>query len=123
MNNIVEKNLELMTTRGDGSMVDLMIDESLGGNAHIWKDYPCGGANFRYDPETGEIKCFENLQNVPEEFKGFPAHILRIAVNLKGTDNIGFYIVNYYPEELPITARVNLEKTVKLYNKNHAFKP
>lgn len=81
---IVRKNIAKINTQ----MIDLLMNESLGGNAgRVEIDghrFNCGGANGFLDPETGEISIFGNVQNVPEEQRqdkvGF---VFRVAVDKK----------------------------------------
>ncbi len=61
---IVEKNLQLMKSCERGGMGYLLERESIGGPA-------CGpghsGANFYFDVETGEFHYFGNEPSVPQE--------------------------------------------------------
>ncbi|MBW2993742.1 hypothetical protein KY317_04170 [Candidatus Woesearchaeota archaeon] len=142
MNKIVEKNLEKMTVRGKGNMIDLLFGESYGGNAGTWQDYSCAGANFFYNPVTGEIMYFENIQHVPKDIvRNYSEHIFRLAVkfpkrrhsilnhlkHLIGMECEGFHIkyqiIDYSaPEDAAPAAQRNLEETVKVYNERHGFK-
>lgn len=65
---IIRRNIAMMLGRSKGQMQRLMGSESMGGNAGFNGKFPCMGLNFYYS-ENGEIKYFENPQNVPDKIK------------------------------------------------------
>ncbi|MBI2672288.1 hypothetical protein HYX16_05115 [Candidatus Woesearchaeota archaeon] len=130
---IIEKNLKKMTNNSEGSMLKLMGKESWGGNAGRWKGLPCVGANFIYDPETGEILYFENPQTIPKELKGFAEGTLRIVRDIyfekdstlkkiiqNGTEKCRI-IDSYLPKPISEEAKENLEISIEEYNKRYGF--
>lgn len=120
MNETIEKNLELMKSNERGGMHRLLMKESFGGNAGFWHNCSCAGANFYYDRKTGEIKYFENIQNVPKHIiENFDGGIFRVALETKTWK---MHIVDYWaPKESSTTAKKNLEDAVRLYNKEFGF--
>ncbi|MBW2991216.1 hypothetical protein KY348_05950 [Candidatus Woesearchaeota archaeon] len=118
MNPVVEKNLEKMLGADEGDMISLIMSESIG--REVWKKYPCAGANFSYDPETGEIKYFECFQYLPLEYAKLPRSFFKLAINFQGKER--FRIVGLeWPPELSKAAEKNLEQTVIVYNEKYAF--
>lgn len=81
---IIEKNLALMEKRGEGGLYHLLLSESLGGNAGCHNGLSCAAANFFFDGETGEIKYFGNVQNVPDDIvEKYVSGCFRVALDLK----------------------------------------
>lgn len=69
MNDIVRLNIKKMKGNEKGDLMPLIMGESFGGNAGRYQGNPCVGANFYFDRQSGEIKYFENCQNVPDEIR------------------------------------------------------
>lgn len=122
MNKIVQKNLRRIIGHGEGDMLSILGNESMAGSAGSWENYPCSGANFCYDPNSGEIKYFDLFQKTPKEIKNkFPYRgILRVALNW---DTRKFRIVGFFFKGNNINPIVkqNLDETIKLYNEKHGF--
>src|SRR3989338_315901 len=77
-NSIMRKNVQLMLSLEEGGMMHLITLESIGGNADIYKGYPCVAANFYYNNQTGEIIVFQNKPLRGEQIsKGFVRIVLR----------------------------------------------
>jgi len=119
-NDVVEKNLELMTGTDKKSMHYLIFNESM--DAGMWRGFPCTSVSFIYNPATGEISEFiwsgYSDSMIP---KGLVSDNFRIAVNTRRRDT-RYRIVDYAaPEDIDLGARVDLEATVKEYNKRHGF--
>jgi len=122
MEEIIETNLKKMVNNGKGDMLSLLSLESLGGSAGYWKDYSCQGANFYYDRFNGEIKFFGNIQKVPKAIKQkFQLGTLRLAFDIR--NSCKYRIIKYYLDEATKTAKSNLKKTIKIYNKEYGFQP
>jgi len=114
-----------MNSFSDGGMLDLLSGESMGGNAGRWHKYPCVGANFTFDPQTGEIKYFGNYQHVPNKFRiNTKSHIFRLALILSPEiRDIKYRIINYIdPKEVEKKALINLKLSVKKYNQMYGFR-
>ncbi|MBU0471633.1 MAG: hypothetical protein KKF89_05700 [Nanoarchaeota archaeon] len=118
MTNIVLENLELMiSTEEEDGLHQVVLVESVGGNAGFWNNYPCAGVNFHYNPENGKIAFFGDYSL--QKKQGLMEDSFRIAINL---DEDKLRILDYKPpEEIPINARINLRMTVEQYNKNYGF--
>lgn len=122
MASIINKNLELMIGREEdkGQMVELLYNESIGGNARSVGDRPCIAANFFYNPNTGEIKHFGNIQDVPKEIKRYSEGTLRLAIDTFRTWK--FKVVNIYLRENPSQeAKQILKDSAKMYNKLYGY--
>jgi hypothetical protein len=115
---VVEKNIKRMTSASDGSMYKLIGQESWGGNAGRWKGMWCSGANFVYDPETGEILYFENPQHLPKNLQDFPSGTLRIALD---NETNKYRIIDYFFSPKSEEAKENLEISIEEYNKRFGF--
>ncbi|MBU2589626.1 MAG: hypothetical protein KKF52_00990 [Nanoarchaeota archaeon] len=120
MKEIIEKNLELMRSSKKGGMSELLCNESLGGNAGVYKNCSCAGANFYYDKNTGEIIYFGNIQSVPKDIvNNYEQHYFRVALDLWKDKT---YIVNFKaPTEASKKAKQTLEETVKEFNSKYGF--
>jgi len=123
----VKKNLDKMTTPEYGGMLDLLLEESMGGNAGYFKMngriYSCVGANFFYDGETGEIKIFTNYQDFePEKGVRYAEGLFRLAVNLRNTPGVYKILERYYHNSPTWEALDNLEMTILIYNREFGFK-
>ncbi len=121
MNPTVKKNLEMMIGAERGQMQSLMSKESMGGNAGTEDGKPCLGANFFYDTQTGEIKYFENIQNVPWWIANkYTEGTFRIAIDTLNTWKpkiVNTFLKDGTSEE----ATRNLEQSVELYNKQYGY--
>lgn len=121
MNSTVSKNLEMMAGSERGQMQSLISKESMGGNAGTEDGRPCLGANFFYDLQTGEIKYFENIQNVPWGIVNkYSAGTFRIAIDTPNTWKLKI-INTYLKEGTAKEATENLEQSVELYNKQYGY--
>ena len=117
---IVFRNLRLMSTKGRGHMPDLVGKESIGGSGGSMNGLTCTGANFYFD-ELGEIQYFENLgHGIPIQIdKLCNEGIFRIAVNLN-TDKC-YRIIEIHLRQSNGRAKNNLEESAKVYNILHGF--
>ena len=125
MNRIVEKNLELMTSRGDGGMEALLRFESWGGNAGIWEGMTCAGANFYYDMSSGEIVVFSNypVELGPGHGEGLfriAREVLRKEDLLNGNEPKKLIVGTFIHEEESAAAEI-LHQTVEEYNRRYGF--
>lgn len=123
---IIQRNLEMLTGSDEGSLKYAINKsrESLGGSTY--QGYPCFGANFFYDGNSGEIKYFGNVQDTPEEIRRYHSGTLRIAYlprNIRivelmiDTDvDIGNWRLMGLQAPSP-EARRTLEETVHEFNK------
>jgi len=123
MNPVVEKNLEKMTSNNDGDMPPLLQEESYGGNAGFWKGHSCAAANFHYNPQTGEIIVFGNIQDLPRKISdNYPSHFFRVAADFFKTWKKR--IIDYStPRHATKEAGIILEETVREYNHRYGFVP
>tara|TARA_Y100000034_G_scaffold90300_1_gene108760 strand:+ start:769 stop:1233 length:465 start_codon:yes stop_codon:yes gene_type:complete len=115
---IVARNLKMMFSSEEGGMWDLLIGESIGGNAGHYGDGfesgSCAAANFYFDDESGDIKYFGNWQNVPENIRGhYPQGTLRCAMSGPLSGQIVEPLLN---DRVIDGARSNLLSSVDVYN-------
>jgi len=98
-------------------MPDLIITESMGGNAGSWNGYTCSGVSFCYDAK-GEMVYFENIQHVPSDLRHLPMGIFRVA-----NTPIGAIVIDIKIEHIisPL-AQQNIETAVNLYNASKSNK-
>jgi|SRR3989344_568503 len=109
---IPQKNLEKMLGTSQGEMTELLMHETLGGNAGHFMGRPCYGARFYYDRGTGEIFKFSNH---PIGDTRLYYGLFRLAVRPKFD---GLEIIEFRPEIEPSAhARINIQESMKLYNK------
>lgn len=116
---IPEKNLELML----GKMLDLLREESIGGNAGFDEDegYPCAAVNFYYDKDTGEIEIFTNdvIEN-NKLFSGFFKLLTPLGLKYKNDFRpMYFKISGYLLRDKNKSSKIvikNLEESINLYN-------
>ncbi len=64
---IVRQNIGLMESDKEGGMRLLFRRESIGGNAGVFEGKSCYCANFYYGAQTGKIRYFGNIQEVPTQ--------------------------------------------------------
>jgi hypothetical protein len=118
-NDNVTKNLALMKGRKKGGMEALLLTESLGGNAGFMPDRrSCGATNFYFDKDSGDIKCFGNFQDVPEEIRSqYPLGTFRIAIDSARQYRLEI-VETQLQENCPIseTARQAIQRSVEMYN-------
>lgn len=112
---IVEGNLAKMLGGKKGEMQYLLIRESRSGNAGT----NCSAANFYFDKETGEIKYFGNMQDVPKDIvnssvKGI--FIVWLDPDLKQKSRIIEKIYDLYQSDPNSPVRINLRESVRRYN-------
>lgn len=71
-----------MNSSEKGGMFDLILNESMGGNAGSWNGHSCVATNFLYNPYSGKIVYFGNKQDIPDEIRdvNFPKGVYRLAV-------------------------------------------
>lgn len=124
---IIQKNLSLMTSEKPCGMQRLLSSESMGGNAGSVRKYPCLGARFFYNPNTGKIKLFENDQNVPKMIKeGYGKAIFRVAFNIKSfredTEENKYRIltVSYEGKPSALVKKI-IEDSITAYNQKYGF--
>ncbi len=73
----IERNLRKMHGP-DNEMHQLLMQESIGGNAGTYNGKSCYAANFHYNSETGEIQRFTNE---PENGRGLHWGTLRLIAS------------------------------------------
>jgi hypothetical protein len=113
---VVQENLERMASEEEGGMENLLLNESLGGNAGQFGCLPCGGANFRYNAETGRILYFGNSQETPEDIILNSAEgIFRVPVDLRISSPVGV-LETYLYGGASENAKKAIEETVLEYN-------
>ncbi|MBU1136063.1 MAG: hypothetical protein ABIG37_02200 [Nanoarchaeota archaeon] len=123
INGIIYKNLERMESPEKGGMDELLLTESIGGNAGTFNGMSCAGANFCYDPFSGEIVYFANFQNIPLSImekvksKELKEGFFRAALD---TCEFNFRIIEIFAEPETETAKRNLEASVLEYNQRHS---
>lgn len=119
---IVERNIELMQGNKVGQMQHLLFRESMGGNAGTWRGFSCVAANFFYD-SNGEIKYFGNWHVVSGGIRLKNYHgTFRLAVDTNKTWKNK--IVNFISQEdSPDSAKEALKATKDAYNNRFAFNP
>lgn len=120
---VVEKNLERMINPYEGGMVGLLFEESIGGNAGDWNGFPCAGANFVFDKNTGEILYFENFQALPQELKNKPRGVMKVALDVRGELGGDFRIISYQLDEKKLYKSVqnNIEESIRRFNYEYGF--
>jgi len=126
---LIDKNLELMISNEPGGMYEVLIGESMGGNAGRFGNYLCAGANFYFNENTGEIIYFGNIQNVPDPIVDNCADgIFRVAWCMESNK----YLIietcldlwkHEWSEEIKISedAKNILEQSVNEFNKKYGF--
>lgn len=114
MNEVVKRNLRKMKGTRKGELhSDEMQGESMGGNAGTHDGHPCMAANFYYEPATGEIIHFGNVQNVPRKIiDSFAEGMLRIVVYRARRSQV--FELNH--SGLSDEGMRNLEESITLYN-------
>jgi len=113
MDEIIQKNLDRMYGCEKGDMLGLLMKESFGGTAGSWGNVSCACANFFYDKVNGEIKYFENWQDVPDEIRNvFAKGSFTIAMG-KNSQQIVECILSPNNSQ---AAQYTLEETIKQYN-------
>ena len=117
----VEENLCLMYSTEKGGMARL--DESLASTGG-YIDYesrkiPCCTANFHYDPNSGKILYFENIQHIPAEIKeiGCQGHF-HVAIDNKNFRQ--FVNEAKVGKSNPLVSKV-INLTVQAYNKTFGY--
>lgn len=124
-NPVVRHNLELMISEKNNGMKHLLLGESMGGNAGKWNEFPCMGANFFYKPETGKIKCFNNIQDLSENTKNIYYQgelkngIFRLAVKMP---KFKLKIIKVYDVSKNTLAEENIQKSIDEFNHRYGFK-
>ncbi|KKT82553.1 MAG: hypothetical protein A3B99_00720 [Candidatus Yanofskybacteria bacterium RIFCSPHIGHO2_02_FULL_44_12b] len=114
---VVAWNLEKL--RKD--MVDLLMTESIGGNAGAvdvdGKKYSCGGANGYANSETGEIIVFGNIQDIQDKkiLENSSSFTLRVALDRQR----GFFKITeilFGSDHISGAGRLAIEEAVKRWN-------
>jgi len=124
---IIQKNVKLMNSRDKWGMLSLLNSESMGGNAGNEGKYPCLGANFFYNPNTGKIKVFENQQMVPAPIQErYEKAIFTVAIDiqaLKKRKQIKYKIlsVNYRGKQPSSLVQKTIEDSITVYNQKYGF--
>lgn len=118
---VVSKNVRLMKSNKSGGMMHLLQSESFGGNADKYKGFPCAGANFVFDRETGLIIEFTNKSRDSLKHGGLALGIFRIAIlwDISIIEDSYYKIIetNWRGYDVSDIAKANLEKSIALYNK------
>lgn len=113
---VVEKNLDRMRSTKEGGMEFTLLRESIGGNAGCYEGIPCGGANFRYDKNTGLILYFGNIQDLPREILPISVEgTFRVPVDLIINSPVGVSAV-YLDGNPSEDAEKAIRETVIKYN-------
>ncbi len=126
MENIIQKNLERLTGRGEGDMPKATESESIGGTKDS-EGRPCFGANFYYDSKSGEIVFFGVEPNVPKDILLKYSHgIFRIALDVKLTHRPNAtgknrIISHHFDFKINDYLKDVFSKTIQEYNERYAF--
>lgn len=121
MADVLLKNLARMTSQQRGGMHYALIMESMGrtaveGHSHM-------AANFHFNPETGEIKYFGNIQDVPQDVRRVCSDsMFRLITDVHQGGSGKYRILGYTPPQtVSQQAREVLSRTVHAYNAQHGF--
>ncbi len=123
---IVKKNIKLMQSRKRGGFIQLVLTESMGGNAGAYGKFPNIGANFFFDPNTGEIIAFGNIQEMsPEVREKYLGGFFIVALLLKDrVKDTKYYIHEVgFKGKASFKARVTIKEMVREYNLAYGFDP
>lgn len=71
---IINKNIARMQDTREGGMVSVLLRESMGGNTDDIDGARAVTINFYFDPQSGLIRYFGNMQNVPRGIVAHSAH-------------------------------------------------
>lgn len=127
INEVVEKNLQLMKSSEIGGLYYLSSNESVGGNAGFWEGCSCYCANFCYNPDSGEIKYFGNFQSIPAEvIEGTRIGSFIMAITeMKFTPPCSMkdLIIRSSFKAKTEEAQSNLERTIVEYNEKYGYDP
>lgn len=103
------------------SMMRVLLDESIGGNAGTvvigGKPFSCAAARGFADAHSGKIIAFGNYQDVPQDIRGeYPEFVFRIIVG-DGRGNPFWRIIESYADgSFSSRAKAMLEKTITRWN-------
>ena len=123
---IAEANLAKMLSMKKGGMIDLLLCESIGGNAGYCElegmRFLCAGANFYYDRQTGGIDSFSNdpLEDGSWGNTASGHATFRVAFDpeIKNIENPFISIAGLYFCGTPTaTASETLDKSIDRYNR------
>lgn len=115
MENIAEQNLALMLNNKRGGMNQLLMKESVGGNADEYDELPCAATNFYYDKDTGAIQIFTNKKIANKQWH---RGIFRVLINSHILEN-NLPVVKIVEQFLDKSSSIviqNIKDSVKLYN-------
>ncbi len=118
--NVASKNLEVMKKNTRGGMLDLVNKESMGGNAGFYQGYPAVAANFYFNPTTGEIVYFRNIQDVPPDIRAWHAKgTFLAAVDIRS----GKYSIFKFWSDTIISGKTMqvMEESIQRFNKEGGF--
>lgn len=114
---ILSQNLVQMRS----SMVHLLMDESVGGNAGTivmgGKPFSCAAARGFADAHSGKIIAFGNYQDVPENIRSvYPEFVFRIAIGFGHGSPLLRIIECSSGGSFSTKAKAMLEKTIERWN-------
>jgi len=120
-------NLFIMESTKRRGMQKALNGESIGGNADSYRGFPCGAANFIFDRNTGQILEFTNYRSkIPYNCCGMFRLVVYMGGNADLTRKIKtifFKIIDIdLPKSCPKNARMNIERSVALYNDKYKIK-
>jgi len=119
---IVAHNLTML----NNDMVELIVGESIGGNAGTVEingiEYACAGANGIAESETGKITAFGNIQNIDKaELKNNARFIMKIALgsSKKKLGTIADFQEDIFTEvRLSDRGKENIRKAIEEFNED-----
>ena len=118
---ILSHNLAQMRS----SMMRLLMEESVGGNAGTiemnGKPFSCAAARGFADAHSGKIVAFGNYQDVPENIRSvYPEFVFRIVVGVGQGSPLLRIIECSSGDSFSSKAKAMLEKSVELWNSTSA---
>ena len=107
------------------SMMRVLMDESMGGNAGTvqigGKPFSCAAARGFADASSGKIMAFGNYQDVPESIRSvYPQFVFRIAVGFEPGNLLLRVLECSSGDSFSSQAKVMLERTMERWNSTSA---
>jgi len=107
------------------SMMRVLMDESVGGNAGTiemgGKPFSCAAARGFADAHSGKIIAFGNYQDVPENIRSlYPEFVFRIVVGFGQGNPLSRIIECFSAGSFSSKAKAMLEKTMERWNSTSA---
>ncbi|MBT5023346.1 hypothetical protein HOK51_08805 [Candidatus Woesearchaeota archaeon] len=122
INSTIKQNLALMNSTSEGSLMDILIEDSLGGNAGDWNDLSCVATNFCYNPNTGALIKFDNYSEESQMLGACSRGYFRIAIDFKELDDkVSSGIIELDARDASDSAKIVLKKTVEEFNRLNSF--